>query len=491
MESQPLVIALDIGTSSTRAIAFDVNGHKVGAEAQHPYHQTTTPDGGVETDADALLELTARCIDELLPRLEGSVVALGASNFWHSLMAVDATGHPLTQVLSWADNRAAAWVAPLRALLDEHETHARTGCVFHPSYWPAKLLWLHQAQSELFTAGTRWMSFSEYFALRLCGEARCSLSMASGTGLFNQVECDWDGPTLAALPLQRDQLSPLCDAHDALPPLQGEWATRWPALKDAKWFPALGDGACSNVGSGCVTPSRIAMNVGTSGALRVVLEDYQDPAPHGLWRYRIDRRRSVMGGALSNAGNVWQWAHNTLNLPPDFEKPLAAMKPLAHGLTVLPFLAGERSPLWDANARFVLAGASLDTSPVEILRACLEGVALRFGEVAGAVRGAIPQGADDVEIVFSGGALEGSSCWAQIMSDCIGAPLVESREKEASARGAALMALEACGLIKDIGAIAAERGNALQPIAEHHAIYKRAGERQNALYEHLHGGTRG
>ncbi|MBV9868525.1 MAG: gluconokinase [Abitibacteriaceae bacterium] len=489
MESQPLVLALDIGTSSTRALAFDAQGHKVGQAVQYAYHQTTTPDGGIETDADALLELTARCIDELLPHLNQPVIAVGTCSFWHSLMAVSADGQPATKVLSWADNRAAAWVPALRALLNEHDTHARTGCVFHPSYWPAKLLWLHQSQPELFQDNIRWMSFAEYAALRLFGEAHCSLSMASGTGIFHQVNCEWDDDTLAALPIKRDQLSPLCDAHDALPHLQPEWAKRWPALKDAKWFPALGDGACSNIGSGCVTPSHIAMNVGTSGALRVVLENYQDPAPHGLWRYRIDRKRSVMGGALSNAGNVWKWAHDTLNLPPDFEAQLADLEPMSHGLTVLPFLAGERSPLWDANARYVLAGASLDTSPVEILRASLEAVALRFAEVAFAVRKAIPEAPPDVDIVFSGGALEGSSVWAQIMSDCIGTPLVESREKEASARGAALMALEACGVIEDIGAVPSDRGQELQPTPAHHELYKRALERQNALYEHLYGAT--
>lgn len=190
MNSSPLVIALDIGTSSVRAIAFDARGHNVGQAAQHVYTQSTTPDGGVEVDAAFLFDLCARCLDDLAPSLEGEVVAVGASCFWHSLMAIDAQDAPLTGVLSWADNRSAAWVPALRSLLPEAPTHARTGCVFHTSYWPAKLLWLQHARPELFQSEVRWMGFGEYLALRLCGEARFSISMASGTGLFRQNECD-------------------------------------------------------------------------------------------------------------------------------------------------------------------------------------------------------------------------------------------------------------------------------------------------------------
>lgn len=480
-----MLLSLDAGTSSTRALAFDSLGRKLGSEAQRRYDQKTTPDGGVEVGADHLLQLTAACIDELLPQLQGEIVGVAMSCFWHSLMCVDEHDLPLTGVLSWADNRAAAWVGPLKTLLDEDSAHARTGCVFHPSYWPAKLLWLHQARPELFQKPQRWMSFAEYLCLKWTGEARVSLSMASGTGLFHQNNCAWDDAMLHVLPIGREQLSPLCDAHDALPALKPEYQARWPQLRGAKWFPALGDGACSNIGSGCADSSSLALNAGTSGALRVVLEGFEAPAPHGLWRYRIDKRRSVMGGAISNVGNVLLWARHTLQLPDDWASQMSALSPDAHGLTVLPFLAGERSPLWNANARLTIEGANLDTTPVEMLRACLEGAALRFEAVADALRqSANLQG---LPIVSTGGALDAAPGWSQIICDALGAPLIEGGEKEASARGAALMAAEACGLLDNIRDAPFERGATLQPDMAHHRIYTRALERQNALYEELYG----
>lgn len=487
--SAALVIALDIGTSSTRALAFDARGHKTGPTTQHSYTQETTSDGGVEVDADVLFDLTIACLDELLPQLREPISGVATSCFWHSLMAVDGNGKPLTKVLSWADNRATPWVAPLRAVLDETQTHARTGCVFHPSYWPAKVLWLHATRPELFNSQTRWMSFGEYFSLRLTGQSRVSISMASGTGIFNQNNCDWDEATLAVLPLTHENLSPLCDAHDALPPLLPQWQTRWPQLAATPFFAAIGDGACSNLGSGGTDQNTLAMNCGTSGALRIVLEDWQAPPPRGLWRYRIDRRRSVLGGALSNAGNILLWARQTLQLPPDWDAQTARIAPEEHGLIVLPFLAGERSPLWNARARLVIEGATLDTEPVKVLRACLEGAALRFKAVGDAVRDAMRASGlnADVDIIFSGGALDASPAWAQIMADCIGAPLIESREKEASARGAALLALEAIGAISDVRDLPAERGRIIMPDLACREVYDRALERQNALYSHLYG----
>ena len=475
-----LVVALDIGTSSVRAIAFDARGRKVGGEAQIPYAQKTLPDGGVEVDADFLLDLLGRCLDQLLPNLKQPIEAVAISCFWHSLMAIDADGKPQTAVISWADNRAAAWISTLRRVMNEDECHARLGCVFHTSYWPAKLLWLRDERPELFASPLRWMGFGEYLGLQWCGQARSSLAMASGTGLFDQNAKTWDDEMLAHLPIRCEQLPPF---NAELPALTDKLAARWPQLKSARWFTAIGDGACSNIGSGCADAGRIGLNAGTSGAMRVVLRDFDGAPPRGLWRYRVDADRSIVGGALSNAGNVLDWTRRTFALPDDWQAQIAAMKPDAHGLTILPFLAGERAPLWNGDARFALAGASLGTQPVTVMRAVTEGAALRFA----AIGKLLLQLAPDAQIIFSGGVLEGIPPLQTILCDAIGAPLTASREHEASARGAALLALEQLGAIQDAAQIPFERGEHLEPNLDNHRIYARALERQNALYGKIYG----
>ncbi len=475
-----LVVALDIGTSSVRAIAFDAQGRKVGQEAQIPYSQTTLSDGGVEIGADFLLDLLGQCLDQLLPNLKQPVGAVAISCFWHSLMAVDNGGAPLTSIVSWADNRAAAWVSALRRVMNEEESHARLGCVFHTSYWPAKLLWLRDARPELFQSPLKWMGFGEYLGLKWCGESRVSLAMASGSGLFDQNKCEWDDEMVSHLPIECDQLPPF---GAQLPALLPDVAARWPQLKSARWFTAIGDGACSNIGSGCADETRIGLNAGTSGAMRVVLRDFSGAPPRGLWRYRVDADRSIVGGALSNAGNVTDWTRRTFRLPNDWQAQIPTMQPDMHGLTILPFLAGERAPLWNGDARFALAGASLDTPPMTIMRAVLEGAALRFAAIGKLLLELAP----DAEIVFSGGVLEGIPPLQTILCDAIGAPLTGSREHEASARGAALLALEHLGEIEDAAKVPFERGEHLEPDAANHQIYARALERQNALYGKIYG----
>ncbi len=479
-----LILALDIGTSSARAIAFDFQGRKVGEAAQIAYEQTATSDGGVEIGADFLLDLTAQCLDELLERVEGEIAGVAISCFWHSLLAVDAEGQAQTPVLSWADNRAAAYVPILRAAMPETESHARLGCVHHTSYWPAKLLWLRDHRPEMFAPDSKiqWLGFGEYLRQKWCGDARMSLSMASGSGLFNQNLADFDAEMLSHLPITREQIPALCDAGDSAL-LSDAMAAHFPKLRGAKIFPAIGDGACSNLGSGCADASKIGLNAGTSGALRVVLADFSGAAPRGLWRYRVDSRRSIVGGALSNAGNVLAWARDNFRLEAGWEARVAAMEAGAHGLTVLPFLAGERAPLWNAQARFALEGAGWNTGAEAMIRAILEAAALRFAAVARDLLKLAPA----AEIVFSGGALEKLPLWQPILCDAIGANLTQSLESEASARGAALLALENLGIVADAKDVPFERGARLEPSPQNHAIYARMLDKQNALYAKIYG----
>jgi gluconokinase len=487
----PLVVALDLGTSSARAILFDGAGRNVsGYESQIGYRMNTTPDGGVEIDADLLVDIVVRSIDQLAalvsgtPSMRSSIAGVAACTFWHNLMGVGADGRAVTPVFSWNDTRADATARELRNELDEGKLHSRTGCVLHASYWPAKLAWLRGSRPGLFNSVHRWMSIGEYLYLRLFGKSVCSISMASATGLFNQNECDWDAEILAHLGISPDQLSPLGDMGASFEGLIGDYARRWPALAQVRWFPALGDGACGNVGSGCVTPARAALNIGTSGALRVAWEASTVKIPPGLWCYRIDRRRFVLGGALSNGGNLFAWLHETLRLGPveEVEAEVARMNADEHGLTVLPFLSGERSTGWHGEARAAIVGLSLDTPPIEIVRAGLESVAYRFGAIYDLIGQEVGKPST---VIASGAAVLRSPAWAQIISDVIGAGIAVSAEAETSSRGAAVMALEEMSVIPSIESVEVALGHVYSPDPTCHDRYLAARRRQNRLYQAL------
>jgi gluconokinase len=484
----PLILALDVGTSSVRALLFDRLGRAVeGMESRQHYTIHATTDGASEIDPDALLEHLWRCLDTLLESVGsfGSDIAgVATCTFVSNVLGVDEAGRAVTPLTTYADTRAAQEVARLREEFDEETVHQRTGCPFHTSYHPARLRWLARSQPELFESVDRWISIGEYIDLQLFGKAVVSYSVASWTGLLDRRRLVWDEPLLAALPLSGEQLSPLSDVDLPRRGLREPFASRWPALCDLPWFPAAGDGATANVGSGCTSPERVALTMGTTSAVRVIVGGDVPRVPAGLWCYRVDGRRSLPGAALSEGGNVFAWLRDTLRLPPpeDLEPSLASLAPDAHGLTMLPFLTGERSPGWAGHARAAISGLSLATTPLEILQAGLEAVAYRIGLVFDLLQPLLP---DDFEVVASGGALLHSPVWCQIVADVLDRPVAVSRVEEASARGAALLALEALGLLHDIGQAPPFVGSFVEPDAGRHARYAEAMERQQLLYQKL------
>jgi gluconokinase len=490
--AEAVVVTLDVGTSSVRTLLFDARGRQQdGFGEQIHYQFTATPDGGVELPADQLLDLSLRSLSTIHEQVRAAGLkpaAVGFSSFWHSLLGVDRAGKPTTPLLHLFDTRSARQVRKLEQRLDPNRVHARTGCVLHSSYWPAKLFWLCETRPDAFRATDRWISFGEYLFLKLFGVATASTSMVSATGLWNQAANNYDDEVLAALsltalPVDKLHLCPLGEMDQAQSELLAPYRGRLAALQGIPWFPALGDGACDSVGSGCVTPDRFALMVGSSGALRAICQPAVN-LPYGLWCYRVDRSRFVLGGSLSNGGDVYDWMHRTFALPDpaETEKQLEAMAPGAHGLLLLPFLAGERSPYWRSDLRAAITGLGLSTRPIDILEAALESVALRFLEIYELMAKSLGQPGT---LIASGGGLLRSPAWTQMMADALGLPVTTCLEPEATSRGAALLALERLGVMKSVDEAAPRLGAVHQPRAEYRATYTDLLDRQRLLFQKL------
>jgi gluconokinase len=436
------VLALDVGTSSARAHRFDETALEDGDPARRDYAGEQDPDRVVALTREAIAEAGgSRGID-----------AAAGSCFGHSLLALDRNGRPLTPILSWRDTRSADAADRLLRRVDGAAVHARTGCQVHTSYWPAKLAWLAQTQPEVFRATHRFVSFCDYLYAGLLGrEVPTSIAMATPTGLVDLQTRTWDEELLDVLGVDRERLPEISDE-----PVEG-------------WYPAVLDGACSNLGAGCVTRERAALMVGTSGALRVVYETERPHPRPGLFTHWVDDARVVEGGSLSDGGNLHAWLGETLQ---GDEQSLADRDPGSHGLTFLTLLGGERSPGWHQHARGAITGLTFDTTPADLRQAGLEGVAFRFAEVADLLPGLD-------EIVATGGALLGDPDWVQIMADALGRPLTRSGVKEASLRGAAVLALERLGETP----APAPLGAVVEPRREKVDAYRAARERQRRLYE--------
>jgi len=484
----PLVVALDVGTSSVRGVLFDRLGRAVeGVEAHQALGIRTTSDGASEANPEAVLQLIWRCLDGVLVRAGSMAAQIGGvatCTFVNNILGVDETRQAITPLTTYADTRAEGEVARLRAEFDEAAIHDRTGCHFHSSYLPARLRWLERSQPDLFHRVARWVSIGEYLELKLFGDAAVSYSVASWTGLLDRGRLVWDKPLLEALPVRRDQLSPLTDVNDPRCGLLPAYARRWPALQEVPWFPAVGDGAAANVGSGCVSPKQVALTVGTTSAVRAIVQGHVVHIPAGLWCYRVDGKRSLPGGALSEGGNMFAWINDNLKLGDlgKVDSEVAALAPNAHGLTVLPFFSGERSPGWAGHARATIHGLSLATTPLDILRAGLEAVAYRIAMVFESLCQLLPTGP---RIVANGRALLRSPTWLQIMADVLGRPVATSDIQEASARGASLLALEALGVLEGLDQAPDFLSTTYRPDPRRHTVYREAMEHQRELYEKL------
>lgn len=466
---EPLVLAVDVGTSSARAALFDARGEMApGTLAARPHSPRTTPDGGSELDPGALLDGVCSAIDQSLaasPDLP--IAAVGTSSFWHSMVGVSEGGEALTPVYTWADTRASAVLPEIASRLDAQELYARTGCPLHPSYVPPKLLWLRRTRPELFGRVRRWLSPGEYVHLQLLGETACGEAMASATGLYDQEGRDWYPPVLEVVGVAPEDLAPLVPISRPVARLRREHAARWPALAGAVWYPAVGDGVCSNFGSGAGRPGVAALNYGTSGAVRTVVAQPMH-FPKGLWLYRVDARRLLLGGAVSNAGNVYAWLLRTLGFTPEeAEEHMLRAQPGQSGLEFVPHLAGERAPDWRAGATGVISGLRLDTSREELLQAGVEGVLVELLTVHNMLKEAVEVG----DLIVSGGAVRKSEALRKALTDALGRPLRVSLEPEPSARGAALLALEALGAVKDAADVPARTSDPTKPDPERHRIY--------------------
>lgn len=477
---------MDNGTSSVRAALYDGRANPLPRmSAKIERSLAVTPDGGSEIDADEAFAQVVAAIDAVhgkVGSVKGEIGYVATSAFWHSLVGVDIKGKPTTKVFGWADTRSRKYSEVLRKHFNESRAHNRTGARFHSSFWPAKLLWLRHEFPDVFAKTARWLSLSDYIAMQLFGKAESSVSMASGTGIFDIGKCEWDGELLRFLKVKPDNLPEIAESDATTFQLNKAFAKRWPRLKNALWFAAIGDGVADNIGSGCVTKTKAALMIGTSGAMRVAyVGEPPEKIPDGLWCYRIDRKRIIIGGALSDGGGLYRWLKDNLKLPKNAEDEIARREPAAHGLIFMPFVAGMRSTGYHEYTTGAVLGLRSSTDSIDILQAAMESVAYRFAEILDQLNSVVKI----KEIVVSGGALRDSPVWTQIIADVLGRDLTMNDASESSSRGAVLLALESIGKIENIEALPQPVGYKTAFHPKCHSIYKTARKQHLAYYESI------
>ena len=445
-----IVIAVDIGSSGIKALGYDTAARAVpGLNARAAFSVSG------EFDFSALAATVESVLDKIYMQTQGhEILAVGFGSFASSLVALGADDQSLEPSLTYADTRSAGFLESWRGDIGLLE---RTGCPAYTSFWTAQIAWWLETRPypAKFVTVTDAL-FARYFGL---GNVRCTLSAAAWTGLLNRHTLTWDSLSLERLGIDAAQFLQI-EAHPAHAGLRAAFASRWPRLANAPFFAGVADGYAANLGSGVVHPGCAAITIGTSAALRTVVTIETSSVPNGLWALRCDPVRTLVGGSLTEGGNVHAWALNTLRLPAgDLEMALSTLPAEDHGLTFVPTLSGERSPGYDPQARGSLHGLSFDTTPLEILRAAMAGVTYRLADLLERLEETL---GTQQTIGLSGNALQQSRFWQQMIADTLGRRVFASAQPEATARGIAMLALQGLKLL-EVEDLRVEAGLILEP----------------------------
>lgn len=434
------ILALDLGTSSVRGLIFDdVAVPLPRALARRKVAMVVDDDGAATLDGSAYLAALIECLDELATagELEG-VELVATSAQWHSILPLDSAGAPLGPVITWMDTRPQP-PAGARGPDDGAGFHQRTGTWWHRCYWSVRMPWLREQSG---TTPARFAGLVDYALGAILEEAPMSVSEASGTGLLDLVTLDWDAEACelaGARPAELPSLAPATWRGRLRP----KYARRWPALGPARWTPPTGDGAASNVGSGCSDASRAAVTVGTSAAVRLVQPvpagAALPPLPPDLWRYRVDHERIVTGAAYSAGGNLYAWARRELRLPqgPELEAALDLVVP-GHGVHADPRLGGDRPPGMAPAGSGRIAGIGFATTAVELLAGLMYAVCRQVALDLADLESTVDR---SVDVVLGGGAVTASAWWRRAFREALAPRTVwQVSNPEVGATGAALVA---------------------------------------------------
>jgi gluconokinase len=484
------ILGIDIGTTSTKAVLFAASGemldqHSVG------YPLLSPEPGAQEQDPEEIYQAVVQSVRTVVQRhFKGagrtetnSLIGLSFSAAMHSLIAVDSQGTALTNSITWADRRSAAWVNKLKQQCNAQDLYARTGTPLHPMSPLAKIVWLRHEQPDLFQRASKFISIKEYVIYKWFEQYVVDYSIANATGLFNMDKLDWDLEALTLAGITPDQLSQIVPTTHILTSMATSAATAMGLSSDIPVVIGSSDGVLANLGVGAIAPDTIAITVGTSGAVRAMIDHPQTDEQARLFCYALSEDRWVVGGATNNGGIVLRWVRehladaeaNTATLlnrdPYDILTEIAATVPAgSDGVIFHPYLAGERSPLWDANARGSFFGLSLNHTKAHLVRAVLEGIVYNLYVISLALQ----ETTGVAKRIQATGGFARSPLWRQMLADVFDRSVTFPESYQGSSFGAAVLGLYALGRIASLDQVSGMIGKAHHhdPIAENVKRYQ-------------------
>lgn len=428
-------IGIDIGTTATKAICFDIQGNVIRevSNAYPMYHPK--PDWSVQNPQE-ILQTVINCIAEITKGIQPEFISF--SSAMQSIIAIDKTGKPLTDAILWADNRANTIAEKLKNSEKGKLFYQKTGIPIHPFSPMTKIAWFKEFGSDIFSQTYKFISIKEYVWHHLTNEYYTDTSMASGTGLLNIHTVEWDPEILEFLNLKTNQLSTVCEVTH-----QSKGAS-----DDFLYIMGGGDGALANLGTGAMNKGCIALTIGTSGAVRLPIDKPYLDDQMRTQCYHLMGEQYLVLGAVNNGAIILQWLRETLlKTDQSFETLFEEAEKIpagSDGLLFVPYLLGERAPIWDAAAQGSLLGMQITHTQAHLVRATLEGILFGLFQITEILLGD-PEKRKHTKVMASGGFGK-SELWLQMVADIFQMTVETSQTIEGSAWGAVLIGMKSTGM---------------------------------------------
>jgi gluconokinase len=484
----PYIIGIDIGTGSTKAVAINIKGDIL-FSTQASYPSIQPREGWHEQAPELIWQGFIKCISRTLDNLKTQPIGISLSSAMHSLLAIDEKGNPLMNMITWADKRSASIAEHIRLSASGEMLYEQTGTPIHAMSPLCKIIWLRDHDEQLFNKTSKFISIKEYIWYKLFQVYEIDYSVASATGLFDIEKLVWNNNAITLASINVNQLSKPVNTNYYRKDINANAAQLIGLLTNVPIIIGASDGCLANLGSFATEPGVAALTIGTSGAIRVGSKRPTFNFQSMTFNYVLDENTFISGGPVNNGGVALKWymeslLKKTLNATDDYNLILGEIETIdagANGLIFLPYLLGERAPIWNSDTCSVFFGATIQHKQSHFTRAVIEGITFALYDVANELEKA---GLSINCINVSGGFVH-SQLWLQILSDIFNKKVCLINAEDASALGAAYLALKALNVIDNYHVLIKDEHKTFVPSMDNHHVYQKSFARYKRLFNLL------
>lgn len=452
------MLGIDIGTTSTKAVLYDLTGHVIFQE-NIGYPLYTPNISTAEQNPEQIFDAIITAISNITVRVDASKISfISFSSAMHSIIAIDEANQPITPCIIWADNRSESWAQKIKNEYNGHEIYLKTGTPIHPMSPLSKITWLVNDHPEIASKTKKYIGIKEFIFKKLFDQYVVDYSLASSMGLMNLNNLEWDCDALQVAGISSKQLSTLVPTTTIYQNCNSLYAKKMGISTTTPFIIGASDGVLSNLGVNAIKSGEVAVTIGTSGAIRTIINKPKTDEKERIFCYALTETHWVIGGAVNNGGIIFKWIHDEFAASEietakrlgidSFEiltKIIENVQPGSDGLIFHPYLSGERAPLWNPDARGSFFGLTLAHKKEHMIRAALEGVIYNLYTVYLALLDCMDE---DITCIQATGGFARSKVWRQMMADIFNINVIVPESFESSCLGACMLGLYATKQIK-------------------------------------------